>query len=102
MKQLKLIPVLALAAAAMFTGAIQAHAADTEIAERPLLQSQNQRGAESGQQLQRGQRLRLQQCDVPCCENRQLRRDSQRPRRGEAAKRGYERRGNGEGRGPRN
>lgn len=99
MKHLTIIPVLALAAAALLTGSIQLNAAESEGAERPLLRAQSYPATERGQQLQRGQRQRLQQCEVPCCENRQLRREAMRSRRGDAATRNPERQSRGNGRG---
>lgn len=102
MKHLKLIPALSLATAALFAGFSPVFAADSEPVERPQIRSQSERGPNNPAGFQRGERRQLQQCEVPCCENRQLQRQEMRERRKQFTGDGHRQGMRGEGRrGPR-
>ncbi|MCC5834990.1 MAG: hypothetical protein JJU20_09680 [Opitutales bacterium] len=101
MKHLKLIPALTLATAALLAGPIQLTAADSESVERPQVRAQSERGPAKAETSQRGQRQRLQQCAVPCCENRQVQRQEMRERRQRQSADGRRQGSRGEGKGPR-
>lgn len=101
MKHLKLISALTLATAALLAGPVLTTAADSESTERPQVRAQSERASNKAETAQRGQRQRLQQCEVPCCENRQVQRQAMREGRQRQAGDGRRQGLRGEGRGPR-
>ncbi len=101
MKHLKLIPTLSLATAALFVGFSPVFAADSEPVERPQVRAQAERGPAKAETVQRGQRQRLQQCTVPCCENRQVQRKEMRERRQRQSVDGRRQGARSESKGPR-